>query len=76
MLEKSFLDGEWQVVVTTGKDKKHSTKNKIYLVVYGMKGGESQQSEAILLDQPVNNKTPFHAGANDEFKVSGSFVSL
>ena len=76
MLKQSLLDGEWQVVVTTGKDKKHSTKNKIYMVVYGMKGGESQQSEPILLDQPVNNKAPFHAGANDEFKVRGSSVSL
>ena len=46
------------------------------MVVYGMKGGESQQSEPILLDQPVNNKAPFHAGANDEFKVRGSFCFI
>ena len=57
------------MVVTTGKDKKHATKNKISMVVYGMKNGESQQTDPIPLDQPINSKTPFQAGANDEFKV-------
>ncbi len=68
-MTQPFAEGDWQVVVTTGKEKQHATKNKVVLVVYGLKDGESRQSEPLPLDKPVNARTPFQAGASDEFKV-------
>ena len=56
-------------MVTTGKDKKHATKNAVSMVVYGLKGKTSNKSEEILLEKAENNATCFQAGASDEFKV-------